>query len=219
MNERVHKLIWHKIHKITAYLLTSREVCIGKEKKKVLKIWGSSSVEVKPCDKMTFVHALVEFIILSIYELELRKMEENAINSYHENHRCCNSHHWLVTGPQWELLVLSVIVSSNKVIIIIKRLWTDWGTWIYYWLFLRQNLVFNVRIWFSRYVDFLISGLLCFLKTIHHQSCSSMFSRASFCTPKRCLKAAGYHWNLASAVEIEKQTRSRLQTCNSYRCY
>ena len=35
-------------------------------------------MEVKPCDKMTFVHALVEFIILSIYELELRKMEENA---------------------------------------------------------------------------------------------------------------------------------------------
>ena len=30
-------------------------------------------MEVKPCDKMTFVHALVEFIILSIYELELRK--------------------------------------------------------------------------------------------------------------------------------------------------
>ena len=113
------KLIWHKIHKITAYLLTSREVCIGKEMKKVLKIWGSSSVEVKPCDKMTFVHALVEFIILSIYELELRKMEENAINSYHESHRCSNSHHRLVTGPQWELLVLPVIVSSNKVIIII----------------------------------------------------------------------------------------------------
>lgn len=57
-------------------------------------------MEVKPCDKMTFVHALVEFIILSIYELELRKMEENAINSYHESHRCSNSHHRLVTGPQ-----------------------------------------------------------------------------------------------------------------------